>query len=197
RAESQSGARRVKQVVRVTAADYLPIGNTGTTVYLRSDKDAPNRRVVAVDLNHAAPAAWKTIIPERKEAIENVAVIGGRIVAQYLVDVQSRLLLFGLDGAPQGEVAVPGAGAVGVISGRQDAPDIWYSFSSPLRPSTVYVFNPVSKQSEGFDVATPPVDTSLFETKALFATSKDGTRVPFFLTAKKNLPLDGNNPTMI
>ena len=187
----------VKPVMEVNDAEYLPIGNTGTTVYLRSDKDAPNRRVVAVDLNHAAPAAWKTIIPERKEAIENVAVIGGRIVAQYLVDVQSRLLLFGLDGAPQGEVAVPGAGAVGVISGRQDAPDIWYSFSSPLRPSTVYVFNPVSKQSEGFDVATPPVDTSLFETKALFATSADGTRVPFFLTAKKNLPLDGNNPTMI
>jgi len=187
----------VKPVMEINDAEYLPIGNTGATVYLRSDKDAPNRRVVAVDLNHAAPAAWKTIIPERKEAIENVAVIGGRIVAQYLVDVQSRLLLFGLDGSPQGEVAVPGAGAVGVISGRQDAPDIWYSFSSPLMPSTVYVFNPVSKKSEGFDVATPPVDTSLFETKALFATSADGTRVPFFLTARKNLPLDGNNPTMI
>jgi prolyl oligopeptidase len=187
----------VKPLMEINDAEYLPIGNTGTTVYLRSDKDAPNRRVVAVDLNHAAPASWKTIIPERKEAIENVAVIGGRIVAQYLVDVQSRLLLFGLDGTPQGEVALPGAGAVGVISGRQDAPDIWYSFSSPLMPSTVYAFNPVTKKSDGFEVATPPVDTSLFETKALFATSADGTRIPFFLTARKNLPLDGNNPTMI
>ena len=83
--------------------------------YLRSDKDAPNRKIIAVDLDESRPAAWKTIVPERKEAIENVAVIGGRIVAQYLVDVQSRLLLFDLDGTPQGEVAVPGAG-----HGRRD-----------------------------------------------------------------------------
>jgi prolyl oligopeptidase len=187
----------VKPIMEVNDAEYLPIGNKGTTVYLRSDKDAPNRKIVAVDLNNPAPAAWKAIVPERKEAIENVAVIGGRIVAQYLVDVQSRLQLFDLDGTPQGEVAVPGPGAVGVISGRQDAPDIWYSFSSPLMPSTVYAFDPVTKKSEGFEVPKPPVDTSLFETKALFATSADGTRVPFFVTATKNLPLDGNNPTML
>ena len=187
----------VKPIRQVNDAEYAPIGNKGATVYLRTDKDAPNRKIVAVDLNNPAPAAWKAVVPERKEAIESVAIIGGRIVSQYLVDVQSRLLLFGLDGTPQGEVAVPGAGAVGVISGRQDAPDIWYNFSSPLKPSTVYVFNPATKMSEGFEVATVPVDTSLFETKALFATSADGTRVPFFLTAKKNLALDGNNPTMI
>ncbi len=187
----------VKPVVEANDAEYAPIWNTGTTVYLRSDKDAPNRKIVAVDLNHPAPAGWKTVIPERKEAIESVAVIGGRIVAQYLVDVQSRLLFFDLDGTPQGEVALPGAGAVEVISGRQDAPDIWYNFTSPLMPRAVYVFNPTTKKSQGFEVATLPLDTSLFETKALFATSADGTRVPFFLTAKKNLPLDGNNPTMI
>jgi prolyl oligopeptidase len=187
----------VRPVMEANDAEYAPIGNKGTTVYIRSDKDAPNRKVLAVNLNNPAPAAWKTIVPERKEAIESVAVIGGRIVAQYLVDVQSRLVLFDLDGAPKGEVAVPGAGAVGAISGREDAPDVWYSFSSPLMPSTVYVFDPATRKSERFEAATPPVDTRLFETKALFATSNDGTRVPFFLTAKKNLPLDSTNPTMI
>ena len=187
----------VRPIAEVNDAEYWPIGNQGTTVYLRSDKNAPNRAILAVDLTNPAPAGWKTIIPERKEAIENVAIIGGRIVAQYLVDVQSRLQLFDLTGGSQGEVAIPGAGTVGAISGRQDAPEIWYSFSSPLMPSTVYVFNPATQKSDGFEVVPPPVDTSLFETKALFATSKDGTRVPFFLTAKKNLPLDGNNPTMI
>ena len=90
---------------------------------------------------------------------------------------------------------MPGTGTVGVIRGREDAPDIWYSFSSPLMPSTVYVFNPAAKKSDGFEVAKPPVDTSQFETRALFATSRDGTRVPFFLTAKKNVALDGSNPT--
>jgi prolyl oligopeptidase len=187
----------VKPLMAVNDAEYWPIGSSGPTLFLRTDKDAPNRKVIAVDVQNPAPDRWKTVVPERKETIENVGVIGGRIVAQYLVDVQSRLLLFGLDGAPQGEVALPDAGTVGAISGREDAPDIWYSFTSPLRPSTVYVFNPASKKSDGFEVATPPVETSMFETKALFATSKDGTRVPFFLTARKNVARDGRSPTML
>jgi prolyl oligopeptidase len=190
-------AAPVKPVIEVDDAEYAPIGNKGTTVYLRSDKDAPNRSVIAVDLKSPAPASWKTIVPERKQAIEAVDLIGGRIVAQYLVDVQSRLQLFDLTGASQGEIPLPGAGTVGAVVGRQDAPEIRYSFSSPLMPSTVYRFDPSTKASVTFEAPRPPVDTSGFETKALFATSKDGTRVPFFLTAKKNLPLDGNNPTML
>jgi prolyl oligopeptidase len=197
RADAPRIGAAIKPVMTVNDAEYSPIGNKGTTLYLRSDKDAPNRRIIAVDLQNPAAEAWKTIIPERKEAIENAAVIGGRIAAQYLVDVQSRLLLFELDGASQGEISLPGTGTVTAIRGREDAPDIWYSFSSPLVPSTVYVFNPLTKKSDGFEVATPAFDTSLFETKALFATSRDGTRVPFFLTARKNVALDSNNPTML
>src|SRR5262249_3888920 len=140
---------------------------------------------------------WKTIVPERKDAIENVALIGGRIVAQYLVDVQSRLELFDLDGTPRGDISLPGTGTVGAIRGREDAPDVWYSFSSPLIPASAYVYNRRTRKSEGFEVETPRVATSQFETRALFATSRDGTRVPFFLTAKKNLPRDGNSPAML
>jgi prolyl oligopeptidase len=197
RADAPKIDAAVKPLMKVNDAEYWPIGNKGTALFLRSDKDAPNRKIIAVDLRNPAAGTWTTIVPERKEAIENVTVIGGRIVVQYLVDVQSRLLLFDLAGAAQGEVAVPGAGTIGAIRGREDAPDIWYSFSSPLTPSTVYVYNPQSKTSEGFEVATPAVDTSLFETTALFATSADGTRVPFFLTARKNVARDGNNPTML
>jgi prolyl oligopeptidase len=187
----------VKPLAEANDAEYAPIGNSGPTLFVRSDKNAPNRIVAAIDLNHRGSLAMKTIVPERKEAIENVAVIGGRLVAQYLVDVQSRLLLFDLNGAPAGDIALPGTGTVGAISGRQDAPDIWYSFTSPLAPSTVYVHNPSTKKTASFEAAAPPVDTSGFETKAMFATSKDGTRVPFFVTAKKNLPLDASNPTML
>jgi prolyl oligopeptidase len=187
----------VTPVVESDDAEYAPIGNNGSKVYVRSDKGAPNRIVSAIDLNHPAPSNWQTILPERKEAIENVALIGGHVVAQYLVDVQSRLLMFDLNGAATGEITLPGTGTVGAISGRQDSPDVWYNFTSPLSPSTVYVFRPSTSRSFAFEAAAPPVDTSGFETKAMFATSKDGTRIPFFLTAKKNLPLDGNNPTML
>jgi prolyl oligopeptidase len=187
----------IKPLIETDDAEYAPIGNDGATIYVRSDKDAPNRKVLAIDIGDPSPAAWKTIVAERKEAIENVAVIGGRIVAQYLVDVQSVLTLFDLSGRPQGDISLPGPGAVSEIHGREDTPDIWYSFSSPLIPSTIYRFDPAGRQSASFEAATPQVDASLFETKPLFAVSRDGTRVPFFVTAKKNLPRDGNNPAML
>ena len=184
-------------MIEADDAEYMPIGNQGPLVFLRSDKDAPNRKVIAVNVQNPAPASWETIVPEQPQAIETVAVIGGRVVAQYLVDVQSRLRLFALDGTAQGEVALPGIGSIGAISGREDSPAIWYTFTSPLTPTTVFRYDPASKTSTPFEPPKLPIDLSGYETKALFATSKDGTRVPFFLTARKGLALDGNNPTMI
>jgi prolyl oligopeptidase len=187
----------IKPVVETDDAEFAPIGNQGSVILLRSDKDAPNRKVIAVDLKNPAPAAWKTIVPEQPQALETVTVIGGSVVAQYLVDVQSKLRLFGLDGADQGEIALPGIGTVGALSGREDSPGVWYTFTSPLSPSTVFRYDPATKTSTPFEPPPLPIDLSGFETKAMLASSKDGTKVPFFLTAKKGLPLDGNNPTMI
>ncbi len=187
----------IKPVVETDDAEFAPIGNQGSVILLRSDKNAPNRKVIAVDLNNPAPSAWKTIVPEQPQVIETVGVIGGSVVAQYLVDVQSKLRLFGLDGTDQGEIALPGIGTVGALTGREDTPGVWYTFTSPLSPSTVFRYDPATKTSTPFEPPPLPIDLSGFETKAMFATSKDGTKVPFFLTAKKGLPLDGNNPTMI
>ena len=187
----------IKPVVEADDAEFLPIGNKGSVVFLRSDRQAPNRRVIAIDLQNPAPAAWKTIVPEQPQALETVAVIGGLVVAQYLVDVQSRLRLFGLDGSEQGDIALPSIGTVGALSGREDTPGVWYTFTSPLAPSTVYRYDPATKKSTPFEPPPLPIDLKGFETKAMFATSKDGTKVPYFLTAKKGLARDGNNPTMI
>jgi prolyl oligopeptidase len=190
-------AAPIKPVVETDDAEYSPIGNRGSVIYLRTDRGAPNRKVIAIDLQNAAPSAWKTVVPERKEAIEDAALIGGRVVVQYLVDVQSRLKLFGLDGRSQGEIALPAAGTVARFVGREDTPEIFYAFSSPIYPTTVFRYDPETKQSTAFEAAKPPVDVSRYETKALFARSKDGTRVPFFLTARKGLPRNGANPTML
>ena len=187
----------VKPIVELDDAEYAPIGNSGSVLFLRTDLDAPNRRIVAYDLQHPDRDPWPTVIPEAKEAIEDVRIVGGRIVVHYLADVQSRLRLFGLDGKPQGEVTLPGVGAVGSLGGRQDAADVWYSFSSPLLPSTVYRFDPSTRMSVAFDPPMLPVDMSRFETTAMFASSKDGTRVPFFLTSRKGLQRDGSNPVVI
>jgi len=187
----------VRPVVERDDGEYAPVGNIGSVLYLRTDREAPRRKVMAVDLRRADAAAWRTILPERPDALENVALIGGRLVGQYLVDVRSRLELFTPEGTAAGTIALPGAGSVGGISGRGDAPQVWYAFSSPLQPVTVYRYDPASGQSSAFEPPPSPVDMAAYETTALFARSRDGTRVPFFVTARKGLPRDGRNPTML
>ena len=187
----------VRPVIETDDAEFTPIGNDGSIVYVRSDHQAPNRKVLAIDVRNPQPSAWKTIVPERERAIEDVALVGGRIVAQYLVDVQSRVAVFGKDGAPQGEVALPGVGTVAGLSGREDSPQLFYAFSSPLYPTTVFAHDLSTRRGEPFEAAKAPVDVTRYETQQVFATSKDGTRVPFFLTARKGLPRNGSNPTMV
>ena len=187
----------VTPVVEADDAEYAPIGNRGSTIFLRTDLDAPNRRVIAIDLTNVERAGWKTIVPERPQAIETVLVASDRIVAEYLVDVQSRLEMFRFDGAPAGTIALPGAGSIGGLSGRDDSNLLFYTFTSPLYPATVFAYDIKAGRSTPFEAPTLPVDAAQYETKQLFATSKDGTRVPFFMTARKNTPRDGNRPTMV
>jgi prolyl oligopeptidase len=190
-------ATAVRPLIEEDDAEFLPIGNKGPVLYLRTDRDTPNRKVIALDVRDPRPAAWKTIVPEVKQSIETISLIGGRLVAQYLVDVQSRLALFGLDGAAQGDVALPGVGTIVATGGREDTPEIFFSFSSPLFPTTVFRYDPQSKIRTAFEPPTPPIDASGFETKEIFAISRDGTRVPAFVTARKGLTLNGANPTML
>ena len=178
-------------------AEYLPFGMIGPRVFVRTDKNAPNRAVITTVLGAPGTVAWKTVVPERPEAIESVGLIGGRIVAQYLVDVQSRLSLFEPDGRPAGDVTLPGTGTVGGFTGRDDRPEIWYAFTSPLTPTSIHRFDQRAGTDTTFEAATPPVNVSAYETLALFATSKDGTKVPLFVTAKKGVARDGQNPTMV
>jgi prolyl oligopeptidase len=187
----------VKPLVEDDDAEFAPFGNKGPLLFLRTDRGAPNRKVIALDIAHPEPAAWKTVVPEAKEAVETVSLIGGRIVAQYLADVKSRLAIYSLDGAAQGDVALPGTGTIAALGGREDSPTIFYSFSSPLFPTTVFAYDAAKKEATPFEAPAAPIDAAQFETKQVFASSKDGTRVPFFLTSRKGLPLDGSHPTMM
>ena len=188
---------RVQALIEEDDAEFAAFGNSGPILYLRTDLESPHRKVIAVDLAHPQPSQWKTIVPEGKLAIENVNLIGGRIVTQYLADVQSRVSLYSQEGDTQGELALPARGALTGMGGRQDQPEIFYSFSSPLFPETVFAYDPQSRQATPFEAAKPPVDVGQYETRALFATSRDGTHVPFFLTWRKGLALDASHPAMV
>ena len=184
-------------IVETIDAEYSPIGAYGSRIYLRTDKDAPNRRIIAVDIERPEPGMWKGVVAEQPQAIEHAAVIGGRVIVHCLQDVQSRLRVYSLDGKPEGDIPLPGVGTLAALEGRGDSPDVWVSFSSPLVPATVCYGDPEARHLNAFEPPVSPIDASQFETRALFAISKDGTRVPFFLTAQKGMALDGSHPTMM
>jgi prolyl oligopeptidase len=187
----------VKPVIETDDAEYAPLGNVGSVMYLRSDLDAPNRRIIAVDLHNPARTAWKTVVRERPQAIENALMAGNRIAAEYLVDVQSRVMLFDRDGASVSEIKLPGPGSIAGLSGRQDSSVMFYSFTSPLYPTTVFSYDLKTGVSTPFEAPKLPIDVASYETKQMFAVSKDGTRVPFFMTTRKDVARNGMNPTML
>jgi prolyl oligopeptidase len=187
----------LRPVVEADDAEYWPVGNIGSLLLLRSDKDAPNRKILGIDLVNPAPSAWKTVVAEQKQPLESAAFIGGRIVAEYLADVQGRLVLYTREGKQEGEIDLPGVGTIAGLSGREDQPTIFFSFTSPLYPTTVYAYDPASKRRTPFEAAKPPVDVGQYETTRHFATSKDGTRVPYFVTGRRGIARDGQNPAML
>jgi prolyl oligopeptidase len=176
-------------------AAYSPIGNVGSIVYMVTNREAPRSKVVAFDL--AAPEQWRTVVPEQMNAIDQAAVYKGGLAVNYLEDVKSRVQLYALDGTALGDLALPGAGTLEGFSTREDTPELFYAFTSPLYPTTVFRYDPATKKSAPFDAPKLAFDASQYETRAVFASSKDGTRVPVFITMKKGLALDGNNPAML
>jgi prolyl oligopeptidase len=192
--EPNLGAR-IRPVFEADDAEFAPVGSQGARLFLRTDRGAPNRKIIAVDLRR--PAEWKTIVDEGPHAIENATLAGGRLFVEHLVDVKSRLSMFDLAGKALGEVSLPSAGSLSGLFGRQDSNLFFYAFTSHLYPTTVFAYDIAAGSSTPFEAAKAPVDVRQYETTQLFATSKDGTRVPFFLTARRGLPRDGSNPAML
>ena len=178
-------------------AAYEPLGVVSGTLYLRTDRDAPNSKIVAVPIDKPDPANWKTVVPETKNAIESAHLIAGKLAVNSMVDVASDVKLYALDGKPAGAITPPGLGTIGGPQGRFDRPEVFYSFTSPLNPATVFQFDPATAKSTPFEPPKLKFDPSLYTTERAFATSRDGTRVPMFITHRKDLKKDGSSPTML
>ena len=179
-------------------ARHTPMGTVGDTLYVFTDLDAPRGRVIVLDLNEGERAQARTVIAEASDVVQWATVAGDRLAVQYLVDVKSQLRLFTLDGRPAGEVALPGIGALGwPVNGRNSAPELLYTFTSFLSPATAYYYDLRTGTSTPFRPPHVPFDASPYETRQVFFTSKDGTRVPMFITAKKALRANGSNPVLL
>ena len=178
-------------------ASYDLLGVVRGTAYLLTDNGAQKRRVVAASLAHPEPAGWRTVVAEGSSVIESAELIGGRLVVNTLEDVAGALHFYSLTGQAQESVTLPGLGSVGAVSGRFDRPELFYSFDSPLSPGTVYRYDAASKRSIAFEPAKLTFDPTHYVTERVFYPSKDGTKVPMFITHRKGMPLDGTNPTML
>jgi prolyl oligopeptidase len=178
-------------------AAYEPLGVVNAMLYLLTDRDAPNKKVVAVAIERPDPKNWKTIVAESRNAIESARLVAGKLAVNALVDVASEVQFYNLDGAPAGKITPPGLGAINGPTGRFDRQDVFYTFTSPLYPATVFRYDLATGQSTPFEPPTLTFDASPYVTERVFFNSKDGTRVPMFVTHKKDLKKDGSNPTML
>jgi prolyl oligopeptidase len=176
--------------------EYTFIGNQGTVLFFKTDKGAPNRAVVSVDVAQKE-AAWKTLIAEAPETLTGVSMVGDYFFAEYLKDAVTQVKVYGLDGKLVREVKFPGLGTAAGFSGRRDHKETFYSFSSFNRPTSIYRYDLATGESKLMREAKVDFNPDDYEVKQVFYKSKDGTRVPMFIAHKKGIELNGKNPTLL
>ena len=187
----------VRPVLDAFDAGYAFLSNDGPIFHFRTDRDAPKGRVVAVDIRNPEASRWRELIPEQPSALDQALVVGDHFVINYLEDAKSRLRLFALDGTPKGDVKLPGIGTVGALNGRREDPDLYFLFTSQLTPSSVMRTTVATGTTAVHQSPKVPFDASRYETRQVFYQSKDGTRVPMFVTHRKGIALDGTNPVLL
>ncbi|HEV2212373.1 MAG TPA: prolyl oligopeptidase family serine peptidase, partial [Gammaproteobacteria bacterium] len=186
----------VKPLFSVDDAEYAPLGNEGDTLYLQTTRDAPKRQIVTLSLKDPKDS-WRTLVPEAKDVIQGSQLSDGTLAVQYLTDAHAEIKLFDEQGKSRGSMALPGIGAVNGLSGRNHQPVVYYSFTSFLYPTSIYRYDVKNGKNEVFFRPKVDFDPANYETRQVFYPSKDGTRVPLFITARKGLKLDGSHPTLL
>ncbi len=178
-------------------ASYGFLGNDGPIFYFLTDNAAPRRRIVAIDIRKPAHDTWREIVPQSNDVIEGAQIVHDTFVIHYLHDAHSRLLLVGLDGTSQRDIELPTLGSVGAVSGERDDAEMFFAFTSFLYPTTIFRYDFRQNALKVFRAPAIDFDASRYETKQVFYQSKDGTRVPMFLTYRKDIARDGSNPTLL
>ncbi len=192
-----SGEANLIHIASVDDATYNWIDNTGDEVWLFTNKDAPNGKIVKFNLTHPDPSTWTTIIPERTTSLESVTTAQNTLILTYLVDAQSEVELHSFDGVLLSKLTLPGIGLVGMHGGKREDQETFYTFTNYTTPATVYRLDLNAMTSSVWKAPRLVFDPTLYETRQVFATSKDGTRVPLFITCKKSAPRDGSAPTLL
>lgn len=177
-------------------ASYDFVGNDGTTFYFQTDLDAPKSRVIAIDIEKPERDNWETVIPEQDDTLDLIKIVNNHFVTVYLHDAYHRVMLYDMDGLYVREIELPTIGSILDLQGKSDSGDLFMTFYSFLYPVTALHYDFATETLAPFK-DSESANTEPYETKQVFYTSKDGTRVPMFLCHKKGLALDGENPTIL
>ncbi|MGI8553315.1 MAG: prolyl oligopeptidase family serine peptidase, partial [Dehalococcoidia bacterium] len=178
-------------------ASYLFIGNEGPVFWFRTDLEAPRGRVIEIDIRKAEPGQWREIIPQSSDTLEGLSLFGDQFIASYLQDAHSEVRLFDLAGQHTGNVLLPGLGTVQGFEGKRGVTETFYAFTSFITAAVIYRYDLQTGESTLFRRPEVAFNPDEYESRQVFYPSKDGTRVPMFITHKRGLRLDGSNPTYL
>ncbi|WP_228462917.1 prolyl oligopeptidase family serine peptidase [Chryseobacterium caseinilyticum] len=172
------------------------VDTDGDNLYIFTDKDAPNMRLVKTTIQNPTPATWKDVIPETENVL-GISSGGGYFFATYMVDAIDKVKQFDKNGKLIREISLPGKGNVGGFGGKKKEKEMYYSFSNYITPGTTYKFNADTGKSEVYQKPKVKFNPEDYVSEQVFYTSKDGTKVPMMISYKKGIKMDGKNPTML
>ncbi|WWP40865.1 prolyl oligopeptidase family serine peptidase [Flavobacterium sp. KS-LB2] len=177
-------------------SDNNIIENEGGKLFIETDLNAPNKRIVTVDVNNPKPENWKDFIAETENVL-SPSTGGGYFFANYMKDAVSVVKQYDYSGKLVREIQLPGVGTAGGFGGKKKEKTLYYSFTNYITPGSIFSFEPATGTSAVYEKPKVDFDSELYESKQVFYTSKDGTKIPMIITHKKGLKLDGTNPTML
>lgn len=186
----------IKPIIHGIDNRFTP-ANYEDDLYVLTDYQADNFRIIRIKLSDPAPEHWQTIVPEGKDPVEQFSIVGGKLFATGLHDVVTQTRIFDMNGKQVGTITYPTLGAASTVFGRQDSKEGFYNFQSFNIPPTIYHYNVATGKADVFARPKVPFNSDDYEVKQVFYTSKDGTRVPMFISSKKGVKRDGTTPTLM
>ena len=177
--------------------DYSLVGNVGSELYFRTNKDAPRNRLIAIDVDNRDPENWREVIAQADDVLGGVSLVGGKIVADYMQDAQTVVKVFDLAGKQTGTVSLPGIGTASGFSGKLDDPETFFYYTSYNTPTTVNRLDVETGEVSVFRQPEVGFNPGDYVVRQVFYESQDGTRVPMFISHHKDLKPDAKTPTML